>query len=45
MKFRRYSKFLVALAGALAAIYGPDAGEALIALLTAVGVYAVPNAE
>jgi urease accessory protein UreF len=39
----RYRKFLVAVLGAVAAVWGPDASQGLAAFLTAVGVYVVPN--
>lgn len=41
---RKYSKFIVALVGAVAAVWGPEAGQGLAAFLTAIGVYVVPNA-
>lgn len=42
-RINRYRKLIVALVGALGAIYGPDAANGAIALLTALGVWAVPN--
>ena len=40
----RYNKALVALLGVVAALWGPDVSDAIVALLIAVGVYATPNA-
>ncbi len=54
MDLKRYSKLIVAIIGVIVIILGPDVlgitgntslvAEGIIALLTAAGVYQVPNA-